>query len=302
MDLVSSSQKISFFEMVAWDSLYSYFEGGFKYVYSVVTGHYDSLVPYQYYSDEAYLVFDLLLESYYLNKYNWLYSENFFSFTRSAISFSNNGLTPFTTKHKVLAIFFEVVLPYLRWKLNKWYQKKLREPGTLPFDEKYLKIIPILNATYSSFDFLYKLKFLLQQDFRFFKVYLHFWNLLIRRKNNFELKREDEMNQNSVMGILSKYNVFVMFLFVKYCQWYFSQSNVNQSTAASDEICPPPKIKKYGKSCPICKKPKVENPWALETSGYVFCFVCIQEYVEKNGKCPVTSIKSSNTNIRKIYT
>lgn len=92
MDLVAGSNKISFFEMVACDSLYSYFQGGFKYIYSVVTGHYDALVPYQYYADEAYAIFDLALQSYYLYKHNWLYSENFFSFTRSTISFKKNLL------------------------------------------------------------------------------------------------------------------------------------------------------------------------------------------------------------------
>ena len=92
MDLVGGNNKISFFEMVACDSLYSYFQRGFKYIYQVVTGHYDSLVPFQYYADEAYLIFDLLLQSYYLYKHNCLYSENFFSFTRSAISFKHNIL------------------------------------------------------------------------------------------------------------------------------------------------------------------------------------------------------------------
>lgn len=303
MDLAGTSQKISFFEMVAWDSLYSYFEGGFKYVYSVLTSHYDSLAAYQYYTDEAFLIFDLWLEYYYLHKNNWLYSENFFSFTRSAISMNNSRLKKFSNKHKVLALLYEVVLPYLRLKLHKWYQDKKNNPANLAFDKKWLGVIPALNATYSFVDFMYKLKFLVQKDFRFFKPYLHFWSFLIRRKNMFELKREEDAYSNKLFGFLSKYNIFFIFLFVKFWQWYFSQSNVNKSSNSdNNQVCiPPGKQKRYSRACAIWNKQKVENPWALETSGYVFCFVCIQEYLEKHQQWPVTKVKTTVNNIRKIY-
>ena len=216
MDLVGGSPKISFFEMVASDSLYSYFEGGFKYIYSIITSHYDSLVSIQYYGDEAYLLFDLALQSYYLSKHNSLYAENFFSFSRSAISFTNNRLKTYSRKHKIITIIFEVILPYLRLKLQKWYQSKKNDPSGLSFNKKYLGVIPAMNGIYSFIDFLYKLKFLLQKDFRFFKPYLHICNFLIRRKNMFEMKREEDQYSNKVLEILSKYNIFLLFLFVKY--------------------------------------------------------------------------------------
>ena len=125
------------------------------------------------------------------------------------------------------------------------------------------------------------------------------------------------MNSSMLSTIFGKYNVFIMFLFVKYCQWYFSQSNVNQAQqAVGNDICPPPKIGKYAKGWGICHKKEIENPWALETSGWVFWFVCIQEHIEKSQRCPVTTysynielikfyfgcnIKSTASNIRKIY-
>ena len=289
--------------MVAWDSLYSYFEGGFKYIFTVISGHYETLTPIRYYSDEAYLAFDLLLESYYLYKHNWLYSENFFSFTRSALSKDENKLVKFSGKHKTLVLLYEVVLPYLRLKLHKWYQAKQQDSTDLPFDKKYLKLIPILNGSYAFIDFLYKLKFLVQKDFRYFKPYLHFWNFLIRRKNTFEVKQEEESYSNGFFSLLSKYNIFLIFLFVKYWQWYFSQSNVNQSTnQLENDICPPPtQTGRYSKGWAICKKDNIENPWALETSGYVFCFMCIQAHVEKYKKWPITKAPSAVGNIRKIY-
>ncbi|CAI2377318.1 unnamed protein product [Moneuplotes crassus] len=302
MELSGGAPKISFFEMVASDSLSSYFEGGFKYIYQVFTNHYDRLVPISYYSDEAYFIFDMLLQSYYLHKNSSSYAENFFSFTRSAVSFTNNRLKQYSTKHKVITLFFEVILPYLRLKVHKWY---LSKKGDANFQyKKYLKIIPLTNGLYAFIDFLYKLKYLLQQDFKFFKPYLHLCNFLIRRKNMFELRTEEEKYSNKVVGVLSKYNVFIMFIFIKYCQWYFSQGNSgSQSSSQSqgEEICEPPPRAKPSKGCPLCQKSPIENPCALETSGYVFCFVCIQDYVEKNQRCPITGTRTFDSNIRKIY-
>ena len=252
MDLVSSVSKISYFEMEACESLYTYFQGGFKYVYSVITGHYDRLVAYQYYADEAYLFFDLWLQSYYLYKYNCLYSENFFSFTRSSIVQKERRLRKFFTNDKIVTLVCEVVIPYLRLKVQKWYQEKQRDPSNLPFDKKYLKIIPLLNAGFETICFIFRLNYLLQPKFGYFKPYLYLCNFLIRRKNVFETKWDQD---NYYTTTLSKYNVFLMFLFVKYCQWYFSQNNANQAQGAiGDNVWPPPKIQNlHNKGWSICK-------------------------------------------------
>lgn len=142
---------------------------------------------------------------------------------------------------------------------------------------------------------MYQLKYLLQRDFSFFKPYLHFCNFVIRRKNSYEMGEEENAYSNPLLNILSKYNVFLMFMFVKYCQWYFSQSNVNQSSnREGDGVCPPPKQRqKYAKSWKICGKTKIENPCALETTGYVYCFACIQEHTEENQKAAIRMVRGS---------
>lgn len=42
-------------------------------------------------------------------------------------------------------------------------------------------------------------------------------------------------------------------------------------------------------SCPLCGAMPINNP-AVLPSGYVFCYTCAFEYVEKHAKCPVTSL------------
>jgi len=50
--------------------------------------------------------------------------------------------------------------------------------------------------------------------------------------------------------------------------------------------------------CPVCKK-AVTNPAALST-GWVGDYRCFYDYVEKEGKCPVTQLKASVGDLRKI--
>lgn len=42
-------------------------------------------------------------------------------------------------------------------------------------------------------------------------------------------------------------------------------------------------------SCPICGAAPIANPCLLPT-GYGACFTCANEYVEENGRCPVTLV------------
>ncbi|KAG7346187.1 Pex2 / Pex12 domain containing protein [Nitzschia inconspicua] len=51
--------------------------------------------------------------------------------------------------------------------------------------------------------------------------------------------------------------------------------------------------------CPLCQDPRV-NPTA-SISGYVFCYKCILEYVKKEGMCPVTGRKCTETNLVRLF-
>jgi hypothetical protein len=52
--------------------------------------------------------------------------------------------------------------------------------------------------------------------------------------------------------------------------------------------------------CPICKR-KWVNPTALSCSGYIFCYSCIRAHVEVFSACPVSKIKASMVNLRKLH-
>ncbi|KAF8901627.1 Pex12 amino terminal region-domain-containing protein, partial [Gymnopilus junonius] len=87
--------------------------------------------------------------------------------------------------------------------------------------------------------------------------------------------------------------------FIKFLEWWYSPGSPARSLSTSPQgpAIPPPSMlpphpqgigfdkRAYGK-CPICKN-HINNATALP-SGYVFCYRCAYDQVEKHRNCPVT--------------
>ncbi|PFH52605.1 hypothetical protein AMATHDRAFT_56666, partial [Amanita thiersii Skay4041] len=99
--------------------------------------------------------------------------------------------------------------------------------------------------------------------------------------------------------------------FVKFLEWWYSPNSPARSLSTSPfgPAVPPPRMlpphpqgiqidrKTYG-VCPICHK-GINNATALP-SGYVFCYRCAYDAVEKHGKCPVTLLPAKVWQLRKV--
>ncbi|KAI0047270.1 cyclin-dependent protein kinase inhibitor [Auriscalpium vulgare] len=99
--------------------------------------------------------------------------------------------------------------------------------------------------------------------------------------------------------------------FIKFLEWWYSPSSPARalSTSPLGPAIPPPRMlpphpkgiavdgKMYG-YCPLCQTP-ITNATALP-SGYVFCYRCAYEQVEKHGKCPVTLLPTRVWQLRKV--
>ena len=99
--------------------------------------------------------------------------------------------------------------------------------------------------------------------------------------------------------------------FLKFLEWWYSPSSPARSlsTSPSGPAIPPPRLlpphprglsvdpTKYGQ-CPICLGP-INNATALP-SGYVFCFRCVHDHVERHGRCPITLLPARIWQMRKI--
>lgn len=99
--------------------------------------------------------------------------------------------------------------------------------------------------------------------------------------------------------------------FIKFLEWWYSPSSPARSLSTSPlgPVVPPPRLHpphpqgiqvddvEYG-MCALCRKP-IANATAFP-SGYVFCYRCAHDWVEKDGRCPVTLVRTRMWQLRKI--
>jgi len=99
--------------------------------------------------------------------------------------------------------------------------------------------------------------------------------------------------------------------FVKFLEWWYSPGSPARSFATSPlgPAVPPPRMlpphpkgipidgSSYGQ-CPICHF-QIKNATALP-SGYVFCYRCVYDQVEKHAQCPVTLLPAKVWQLRKV--
>ncbi|KAH9899788.1 cyclin-dependent protein kinase inhibitor [Cubamyces lactineus] len=99
--------------------------------------------------------------------------------------------------------------------------------------------------------------------------------------------------------------------FIKFLEWWYSPSSPARSLSMSPlgPAVPPPRLLaphpqgirvddvEYG-VCALCRE-TLSNATAMP-SGYVFCYRCAHDYVEKHGRCPVTLVPARMWQLRKI--
>ncbi|KAF8897215.1 Pex12 amino terminal region-domain-containing protein [Infundibulicybe gibba] len=99
--------------------------------------------------------------------------------------------------------------------------------------------------------------------------------------------------------------------FIKFLEWWYSPGSPARSLSTSPlgPAVPAPRMltphphgipfdkQTYG-ICPICRN-NINNATALP-SGYVFCYRCAHDQVEKHGKCPVTLLPARVWQLRKV--
>ncbi|XP_011707998.1 PREDICTED: peroxisome assembly protein 12 isoform X2 [Wasmannia auropunctata] len=118
----------SIFEIIAQESLASTLEPAFKKIFSFLV----SFNPERYgyileWVDEGYLIFNVLLQRYYLRKYSASFSETFYGLKR--VTVVNSKLQEeLSHKQQILSLILIVILPYLKNKLMQLNSKyKLQE-------------------------------------------------------------------------------------------------------------------------------------------------------------------------------
>ena len=189
--------------------------------------------------------------------------------------------------------------PYVRGKLEKMYTRlKLeKEYAEYGFWEKVLHhVFPLVHLIIEGVDLIIKFKYLLDNKSEYYNL------LFYILKVKLAYKKAGEESPNAVMELLNKPFILILFLGYKILNWWYSSSKSAGSGGVSVPVDPPfvGESVSGGRRCPLCSK-KMTNPAVISSSGHVFCYVCVSNFVRENRKCPLTGVKTEMANIHIIY-
>jgi peroxin-12 len=242
------------------------------------------------------------------------------------------------TREKNISLMFVVLIPYFKNRFDELYiENNQRNDSTQSTLTKYFqRIWPYFNAIYEVPFFGYILMYLFNKTdfvspfFRFQKIILQritIPDLILQNRNLLKSRFEFLKSLNDRGGIfhilsfvvkightLSDYSrhLLLSLVFVyKFLEWWYAtEDERNQNQSSSQPIIPPPRppmkhkhgieLPKDCNLCPLCYKNRT-NATQLSISGYVFCYKCINDYVNQFQKCPITFLPANSDNFRRIY-
>ncbi|EDM05474.1 peroxisomal biogenesis factor 12 [Rattus norvegicus] len=99
--------------------------------------------------------------------------------------------------------------------------------------------------------------------------------------------------------------------FLQFLDWWYSSENQETIKSLTALPTPPPPVHldynsdspllpKMKTVCPLCRKARV-NDTVLATSGYVFCYRCVFNYVRSHQACPITGYPTEVQHLIKLY-
>eukprot|EP01125_Pyxidicula_operculata_P009241 TRINITY_DN3054_c1_g1_i5.p2 TRINITY_DN3054_c1_g1~~TRINITY_DN3054_c1_g1_i5.p2 ORF type:complete len:366 (+),score=63.15 TRINITY_DN3054_c1_g1_i5:39-1136(+) len=200
----ASVGKPSFFEMFLESQMMPSLKPAIEYIIEVFVQRYPSYYSLLNYTDEAFYTFLLILERHYLKHYDGSFAENFYGLKRAIVtSGTNDNPPPLRMKHKLSTLFFLVVLPYIKTKLDKLYTKLDNEHNraannnntntntTAQQRHKIVRILcsilysvyPYLVASYEGSLFIYQLLYMYGYSI-YYDPFLHIQGLHVTRQTS----------------------------------------------------------------------------------------------------------------------
>ena len=326
--------KPSIFEIVAHQAVAAVFRPACQYVIRVLAQKYpENFAVILKYADEIYLLCDLVLQRHYLSCYNASLSENFYYLKR--VNVVNGLANRLSNKFQYLSLIALVLWPYIKLKVDQTFERLrdriIREENddssrrsrlTLAL----LKIYPYIHFTIQSISAVYQLGYTLKL-LNYHSPVFHLLKMQLVRASSDDLlgfhkdvfggsKSFWQLCLSMPSFLLDKIIKFVtvimpaIIFFLQFVEWWYSTDHEMTSSVMNLPIPPPPKMPKVSESgcglpphplqCPLCHKVH-SNMASLVSSGFVFCYPCIHQFVTEHGCCPVTNIPSSLDQILRIY-
>lgn len=305
-------KKPNIFELVAQESLINHMYPAFKALCSYAANKNRTLFgPLLKRYEEVFLGLNFVLQYYYLKGFSSSFSEAFYGLRRIK-AYSNNGKGRLPPKLFILSLVFLVLMPYINNKLQKLaIDSENEEAMEQPQDRKLRKLLKWRKFIISTYGVL-RVYYLLSYTAGYARVHDPILKLsgveLIYHDRHMPSWRDiwrafisSESRPKITLKLALKLmasTVEVGAFFIQFLNWWHSDESKRKLTRLP--VPKPPHINTGTIQCPICLR-KRKNEVVLLTSGYVFCYLCIKDYLDKKGMCPITNLPSSANNLLRIY-
>lgn len=297
----------SIFELIAQENMEDSLKPAMKYTTKVITG----LFAYRVSSfiDEVSLVVEGVIQTLFLWKNDSSISENFYDLKRVSCA---GG--PLNKDHRIKSLICLVLIPYVLSKLDSIHSELLYENDDVVITYErhkvkflFFKIYPYLLTCWNMIKFIFQLRYL-------FNYSLYYTPLLWLSGIQLSRNLTDTQRSSSQSFIQSLVSVIlpVLLFTLKFIEWWYSPDKEESTRRVTQLPVPPPPPPMKGHShgipipdnpilCPICLHPR-RNPTCVTRSGFVYCYVCIYQHVEKNKICPISLLSTDTTQLIRLFT
>lgn len=327
----------SIFEVLAQQSLMNTVRPAIKHAVRVFAERYpEQLGRVMQFYDEIYLVFDTIVEYYFLKACGGSFAENFYDLKR--VSSSSPDLSPLPFSLRLRATVCLVLIPYVQQKMNSFFQDLQYRHGqdlaffsflqrNLNLKQRllriYLSVYPYVNSAWEVVKLAYTLSYMLRGG-RWHCPTIHFSGTQLCRlgpddqfqDSLFTLDIASWSRLSTSGKLLAALRVILRLtaaclttslsvgvFFLQFLEWWYASDSSAPSLTALPIPDAPMQEKLKGvhhQTCPLCMRFRT-NSTALSVSGFVFCYLCINEHVKKENCCPITGYPATSEHLVKIY-
>jgi len=280
-----------------------------------------------YSQDEFYTILVGVIQRHYLIASDGAFSENFYSLKRMKLN-RDGTLTGLTPQQRFLSWISLAFTPYAFTKLCKLHASTDQGTPSSPvwklIKVAFLKLFPMTIAAHDMWFFVLQLQFMFNRS-RFYSPLLWWQGITLERITSDDMRKQmltEQLNSHN-QGLFSKATskLFTMLrlsliasaLVFKIAEWYYSPENQSQreqiigpSFVPAPPMAPIPHPNIFGvhlpkdpSNCPLCGE-KRKNP-AASSSGVMYCYICIHNFISDHGQCPVTGMRCQTSEIRRIF-
>jgi peroxin-12 len=255
----------SFFEMFIETQMMPSLKPALKYIFSVLAQRVPRLNWCVQWIDEIFYAALFILERHYLRHYDGSFSENFYGLKRVPVNSEGKKTGPLKSHHRKWSLFFLVVVPYLKDKLDKLYKTKfgygyeledIRPPSpqqSSPQQQQQQSTLthrqdvrmshflwnifkvfyPIFNAFYEGLFFLYQVLYMYNYTI-YYTPFLHMQRLVVKRIQMSDLVQQSRKQISMKMQRFRDPKTQTFFYFL----WHFVTDSVGTLLDYSKYILP----------------------------------------------------------------